>query len=184
MRKNLFLAVTALLFLSGCYPQSPEELDRLMKEDPAFRQTIEARDRARAGIRLIKNDLLARKRALDIQIGKLRDEYDAYAKGQYKKIEQYRAAILAAHQAMQREAELLSASADSKEKELSSYQKTLADFNKVLREGKGITFTKEEKKNFEERILLLSEKMRPLTDEIRELKLQLGLKKRKMAFVQ
>ena len=52
----------------------------------------------------------------------------------------------------------------------------------VLREGKGINLSTQEKQKWEERILMLSEKIRPLSEEIQELKLQNRLKKRKIGY--
>ena len=171
------------IFLSGCYAQGPEELDRLTKEDPAFKQMIVARDQARGQNRLIKKDMLAKKQVLDTQIERLRAEYNAYAGLGNKKIEQYRNTILLNANQLKREADAIAVRLEAKQRDLAGYEKTLVDFKKILREGKGIHFSSEERKNFEERILMLSEKIRPLADEIAELKLQLRLKKQKTAYL-
>ena len=70
-----------------------------------------------------------------------------------------------------------------KQVEMAGYEKTLADVRKVLQEGKGLSLSKTERQKWEERILMLSEKVRPLTDEIQELKLQVRLKKQKIQFL-
>jgi hypothetical protein len=54
---------------------------------------------------------------------------------------------------------------------------------KVLHESKGITLSKAERQKWEERVLMLSEKMRPLMDEINDLKLQIRLKKQKVQYL-
>ena len=171
------------LSLGGCWTQSPEELDRLVKEDPAFKQMIVARDQAHQQIRLIKEDLLARKKQIESQAQKMRADYDAVAKTQNKKIEQYRIAIEANRKLLKTQIESESAQLADKESELEGYRKTLGDVKKVLNEGKGISLSKAERQKWEERILMLSEKMRPLTDEIQELKLQIRLKKQKIQYL-
>ena len=171
------------LILAGCAPQSPEELDRLIKEDAAFKQMIVARDQAHVQISLVKQDLLARKTLVDSQVDKLRADYDATAKAANKKIEQLQAAIATNRDLLKHEIDLAAAEVEAKQGELGGYQKTLSDVQKVLHESKGITLSKTERQKWEERILMLSEKMRPLIDEIGELKLQIRLKKQKIQYL-
>ena len=171
------------LVLAGCAPQSPEELDRLIKEDVAFKQMITARDQAHVQISLIKQDLLARKKLADAQVEKLRADYDAAAKAMNKKIEQLQAAIGTNRDLLKREIDLAASEVEAKQGELGGYKKTLSDVQKVLHESKGITLSKAERQKWEERILMLSEKMRPLIDEINELKLQIRLKKQKIQYL-
>ena len=169
--------------MAGCFQESPEELDRLTKEDPAFKQMIQLRDQTRSQIQLIKDDLLNRKKQVDAQVEKLRGEYDATAKAQNKKIELLRAAIEQNHDLLQKNMDMEAASLQSKQEEFGGYQKTLSDVRKVLQESKGISFSKAERQKWEERILMLSEKMRPLSEEIQELKLQIRLKKQKIRYL-
>lgn len=179
----VFFVLSALLLSPGCSTNSPEEMDRLAKEDPAFRQMIIARDQVHAQIHAIKEDLLAKKRVLDSQVEKLRAEYDAYAKTQNAKIEKYLSVIEVDRNLLKRQLGASVAHLESKQTELQGYQKTLADVKKVLRESKGISLSGQEKQKWEERILMLSEKIRPLTDEIQELKLQIRLRKQKIGFL-
>lgn len=182
--KRLFAAVLTSFALTGCLlGESADELDRLVKEDPAFKQMIAARDEARHQIQIIKQDLLSKKKTADEQIGKLRAEYDAYSKTQSKKVEQYHAAIEVSRNQLKHEVELAGASLEEKTAELAGYQKTLADVKKVLTEGKGLSLSKTERQKWEERILLLSEKMRPLTEEIQDLRLKIRLKKQKIGYL-
>ncbi len=182
MKKNaLFFA--ALLTLSGCAFDGPEELSRLTKEDPEFRQMIVSRDQTNAQIKRIKEDLLSKKRAVDAQVEKFRKDYDVYAKDQNIKIEKMRAGVEADRNTLKQSIEAAAAEIAAKEKELRSYQKTLEDVKGVLREGKGIGLSAQEKQKWEERVLMLSEKIRPLSEEIQELKLQSRLKKRKIGFL-
>ena len=183
MKKCPVLFLLAPFFLTGCLQESPEELARLIKEDAAFKQMIVARDQAHSQIRLIKQDLLNRKQQLDGQLEKLRADYDATAKQQNKKIEQYRASIDQNRERLKREIDQESASMDAKQTEMEGYRKTLGDVKKVLSEAKGITISKAERQKWEERILMLTEKMRPLADEIQELRLQVRLKKQKSQYL-
>ncbi|MBI3251762.1 MAG: hypothetical protein HYZ52_00360 [Candidatus Omnitrophica bacterium] len=180
MKKILCLA---FLLLSGCSPYGPEELDRLTKEDPQFRQMILARDRAHAEMRLVKDDLLVRKRAMDAQIEKLRGEYDAIAKTQNLRIEKLEQTMEANRTFLKRQMEAADLALETKGRELDGLEKTLADVKKVLHESKGITLSAQEKQKWEERILLLSEKIRPIVEEIRDLKIQNRLRKRKISFL-
>lgn len=182
MKKYLPLFFISLL-LCGCFQESQDELDRLVKEDPEFRERIAARDQAHRQIQAIKTDLLSRKNIIDNQVKKMRDEYDLYAKAQNRKIDQYRASIEVHRNQLKKEIEIASLSLEEKQEELSGYQKTLQDVKKVLTQSKGITLSKTEKQKWEERILMLSEKMRPLTDEIQELRLKIRLKKQKIGFL-
>ena len=177
------LIFSAALVLSGCSPYGPEELDRLAKEDPQFKQMILARDRAHAEARLVKDDLLARKRTMDTQVEKLRSEYDATAKAQNLKIEKLERSIEANRAILKRQIESAEIALEAKSKEIEGYEKTLADVKKVLHESKGITLSAQEKQKWEERVLLLSEKIRPLAEEIQDLKIQIRLKKRKIQFL-
>ena len=154
-----------------------------MKEDPSFKQMIVARDQMHAQMRLIKEDLLARKEALDSQVDKLRAEYDATAKLQNQKIEKYHVVIDANRSLMKKDIEIAAARLASKQTEVDGYNKTLLDIKKVLKESKGITFSVQDKQRWEEKILLLSEKIRPLNDEVEDLNLQIRLKKRKISFL-
>ena len=170
--------------MAGClFQENPEELDRLTKEDPAFKQMIAARDQARGQIRLIKEDLLNKKQALDAEVEKLRGAYDAHAKAQNKKIDQFRGLIDGHRTLLKQQLEQEGARLEEKRIEMAGYEKTLSDVRKVLNEGKGISLSKGERQKWEERILMLSEKIRPLTDEIQDLKLQIRLKKQKMQFL-
>jgi chromosome segregation ATPase len=182
MKKTLPFFLFALS-IAGCASYGPEELDRLTKEDPQFRQMIAGRDKAHAEIRAIKNDLLSKKRIIDAQVEKLRRDYDVYSKAQNEKIEQYRGSVQASQSLMKREVEAMSAKLQARETELEGYQKTLADVQKVIKESKGFNLSEAERQRWEERVLLLSEKIRPLLDEIQELKLQIRLKKQKMYFL-
>ena len=184
MKKRTIFFPLFCIFLSGClFQESPEELDRLIKEDPGFKQMILARDQVRSQIRLIREELLNKKKTLDAQVEKLRTEYDAYAKAQNKKIEQFRAMIETNRNLLKRQLEQNGAHMEEKQSELAGYEKTLSDVRKVLQEGKGISLSKAERQKWEERILMLSEKIRPLTEEIQELKLQIRLKKQKIQFL-
>ncbi len=181
MRRSFI--ILAALGLTGCLGDSPEELDRLVKEDSAFKTMIVARDEAQHQVQIIKRDLLSKKKTVDAQVGKLRGEYDAYAKAQSAKIAQYRQSIEANRDQIKKELELAGASLEAKTAELSGYQRTLTDVKKVLTEGKGLSLSKSERQKWEERILLLSEKMRPLTEEIQDLRLKIRLKRQKMGYL-
>ncbi|MBI4352585.1 MAG: hypothetical protein HY593_01540 [Candidatus Omnitrophica bacterium] len=178
---SLFLVF--LLALAGCSLNAPEELDRLMKEDAGFKRMIGLRNESYSQIHLIKQDLLSKKRSLDAQTDKLRREYDGYARAQNEKMEKYRMAIEANRSILKHEWETLTAQLAAKLTELKGYQRTLADVRRVLRESKGIEISSQERQKWEERVLLLSEKIRPLGEEIEELKLQIRLKKRKASFL-
>ena len=180
--KRLSLLLIALL-LPACAFYGPEELDRLMKEDSAFKRMIIQRDQARAGIRAIKDDLLAKKKAMDAQVDKLRREYDLYAKAENQKIEKYERVIDTNRSLVKRDIEAAEASMKTKISELGGYEKTLSDVKKVLKESKGIKLSGEEKQKWQERVMMLTERMRPLSEEIQELKLQTRLKKRKINFL-
>ena len=181
--KKIFPLLFLASVLSGCATQNPEELDRLTKEDPVFKQMIEARDRMRGDTKLIKDDLLLKKRGLDIQVEKLRHDYDAHAKAQNVKIEKYRSALEVYRRALAKDIDDAALSLQRKQDELSGYQKTLQDVRKVMNEGKGINIPAQEKQKWLERILLLNEKMQPLTDEIQDLKLKIRLNKKKTGFL-
>ena len=172
-----------LLTLAGCSSYGPEELERLIKEDPGFKQMIVARDQTRAQVKAIKDELLAKKKVMDQQIEKLRGDYDTYAKIQNLKIEKYQATIEANRNLLQREIETAGAQLAAKETELEGYEKTLTDVKKVMQETRGIKISAPEKEKWEERLLMLSEKIRPLSDEIQELKIQTRLKKQKLSFL-
>ena len=118
-----------------------------------------------------------------MQVEKRRGEYDAYAKIQNKKVEQFRASIEVNRNLLRRQLEQNGAQLEEKQSELAGYEKTLSDVRKVLHEGKGISFSSAERQKWEGRILMLSEKIRPLVDEIQELKLQIRLKKQKIQFL-
>ena len=183
MREN-FLFVFLLLFLAGCDSfNSPEELDRLTKEDPAFKQMILARDQTHAQAAALKADLLGKKKALDTQVERLRGQYDAYAKAQNQKIEKLQSAIESNRELLKRQIESEDTQLGARTTELDGYKKTLEDVKKVLSENKGIRLSAQEKQKWEERVLMLSEKMRPLSEEIQELKLKIRLKKQKVKFL-
>ncbi len=182
-KRHVFFLLSCV-FLPGClFQESPEELDRLVKEDPSFKQMILSRDQAYGQIRLIKEDLLNKKKTLDAQVDKLRSEYDAYAKTQNKKAEQFRNGVEANNNLLKRQLEQNGAHMEEKQSELAGYEKTLSDVRKVLNEGKGLSLSKTERQKWEERILMLSEKIRPLAEDIQELKLQIRLKKQKIRFL-
>ncbi|GEM_PF-996999 len=182
MIKKLFL-VCFFLILTGCNSYGPEELDRLTKEDPAFKQMIITRDQMRTQMHAIKEDMLAKKKVMDAQIDKMHAQYDAMAKLENQQIEKYQAAIDANRAVLKRDIEIAEARLESKRTEFDGYRKTLADVQKVLKESKGITFSDQEKQKWQEKVLLLSEKMRPLKEEIEDLNLQIRLKKRKISFL-
>ena len=182
MRKLFYLFIL-FPFLTGCSAASPEELERLTKEDSVFKQMILQRDQIHAQIAVIKDDLLAKKRSVDAQVDKWRHDYDVYAKNQNLRIEKYQTVIETNRAALKRESEVAAARLESKIVEQDGYQKTLADVKKVLSEGKGITLSAQEKEKWNERIQLLSEKLRPLMDEIQDIKLQMRLKKQKMNYL-
>ena len=182
MTRKHFLFVFSI-FLAGCGSYGPEELDRLTKEDPNFKQMILARDQAHGQMRAIREELLAKKQAMDAQVDQLRAEYDAFAKLQNQKIEKYRTSVDTNRQLLKKDIEIDETRLALKQTELEGYSKTLADVRKVLKESKGITFSTQEKQKWEEKTLLLSEKMRPLKEEIEDLMLQIRLKKRKISFL-
>ncbi|MBI2094558.1 MAG: hypothetical protein HYT89_00105 [Candidatus Omnitrophica bacterium] len=183
MVKKIALFFAVLLAVGGCAFEGPEELGRLVKEDPEFRQMIAARDQVHSQIKLIKDDLLSKKRTIDAQVERLRNDYDVYAKEQNVKIEKMRASVEANRDFLRKEIEIAEARLAARDKEIKSYQKTLGDVKDMLRESKGINLSSQEKQKWEERVLMLSEKIRPLSEEIQELKLQIRLKKRKIGFL-
>ncbi len=173
-----------ILMPLGCnWNQGPEELARLLKEDVNFRQMMGQRDQAHGQISLIKNDLLKKKQVLDAEVERLRTQYDLYAKAQNRKIEQLRGTIEANRIRLKKDVESAESQSQAKQTELEGYQKTLVDVQKVLRESKGITLSAQEKKKWEERILMLNEKIRPLAEEIQDIKLQNRLKKQKIGYL-
>ena len=188
MPKRPFFSISYLLFsiiylLSGCLSNSPEELDRLTKEDAAFKQMIIARDQAHAQIQAIKADLLEKKKATDMQVEKLRQNYDAFSKAQSQTIDKYRATVDANRNLLKHEIEVSEAQMVAKLKELEGYQSTLSDVQRMLGQSKDIKLSNTEKEKWQERVLMLSEKIRPLSEEIQELKLQARLKKQKLTYL-
>ncbi len=179
-------AVSALLValaLAGCSSYGPEELDRLTKEDPEFKQMIAARDRMNTQIRLIKDDLLKRKQAANAEIARRRAEYDTFARAESIKIEKYRAVIDAHRNELKREVETSAARLEAKEAELDRLKKSREEVEKVLSQSGEIALSKPEREKWEERRLLISEKIRPLEDEIAETKAAIRLNKRKISFL-
>ncbi|OGW92019.1 MAG: hypothetical protein A3D28_06370 [Omnitrophica bacterium RIFCSPHIGHO2_02_FULL_63_14] len=172
-----------LLLLAGCSVQRPEEFDRLLKEDPHFAQMISARDQARQEIQALKKDLLAKKKAMDAEIERLRGEYDAYARTQNQKVAKYEAYLSAARSVLRREVDTAEAQLEAKRTELKGYRETLDQVKKMSRGAKGIKITPDEKERWEDRSLLLSEKIRPLEDDIRQLQADIQLKKKKIAYL-
>jgi uncharacterized protein YcfL len=183
MMKRLAATSLALLLLAGCESYGPEELDRLTKEDPNFKQMIAQRDQMQSQIRLIKADLLAKKKSADARVTATRFEYDTYAKTQNDKLSKFRSAIEVNRDALRREIETAEAQLKAKQTELEKCQSTLADMRKVLHESKVINLSAQEKAKWEERILMQSEKVRPLTDDIAELQARIRLNKRKISFL-
>ena len=182
MKKELSVFMITF-FLAGCAANNPEELERLTKEDPNFRQMIATRDKMRSDVKLIKEDLLVKKRAVDAQVEKMRGDYDAYAKSQNIKIEKYKTGLEVYRKALAKDIDQATVSMETKQNELAGYEKTLRDVQKVLHESKGITLSAQEKEKWKERVLLLNEKMRPLSEEIQDLKLKIRLNKRKIGFL-
>ena len=154
-----------------------------MKSDPNFRQMIVSRGHMRGEIRKIKDDLLARKKLMDAQIDKLRAVYDATAKVQNQKIEKYQQNIDTNRNDVKRQGETLQAQLKAKETELAAFQSTLSEIGNVLKGSKSISLTTQEKQRWEERKLMQSEKMRPLAEEIEDLKVQIELAKKKSAYL-
>lgn len=177
------ILLSAAALLSGCATYGPEELERLKKEDPSFAQVIASRDQIHGEIRAIKNDLLSRKRTADAQVDKIRNDYDLYAKAQNEKIEKYRAAIDASRNLLQREIETGTKQLEAKVTELAGYQKTLAEVRKMLRDSRELNLSGKSRQKWEERAMMLSEKMRPLAEEIQDLRSEIRLKKRKIYFI-
>lgn len=176
-------ALVCAAWICGCSPYGPEELDRLVKEDPLFGKMVHSRDEARHQIRSIRQEMLSRKQTLDAEVRRLRDQYDAYVKGQNRKIEQYQQTIDTNRNILQNEVETQSALLEAKETELRNHQRTLSDVQKVLKESQSIRLTDSEKQKWQERVLLLSEKVRPLAEEIEELRAAIRLKKRKIGYL-
>ncbi len=170
------------LSLPSCMPAGPEELDRLTKEDPAFKQMIVSRDEIHYQIQQIKDDLLTKKRSMDAQISNLRNAYDAYAKTQHLKMEKYKTTIEANRNSLHKDIELAEAELEVKERRLGEYNRTQEDIKKIL-SNKSLQMTAKENEKWRERDVLLSEKIRPLTEEIQELRLQIRLKQQKIKFL-
>ena len=183
MRRRFLPTLIFGLMLAGCNMNSPEELDRLTKEDPVFKQMILQRGQAKARAQLIREDLLGRKKTMDAEIDKLRKEYDTYAKAQNLKIEKLRAVVDANRDRLKIDIGAAARQLSEKAVRLDCYQKTLADIQKVLKGGKGTDFTPADKKKWEEQLLILSEKIKPLEEEIQDLKLRIHLKKQKTGFL-
>ncbi len=177
-----FIILLSILFLGGCDAYGPEELDRLTKEDPQFNQMIVQRDQAHRQIDLIKQDLLSRKNAMDAQILKLRQAYDTYAKAQHEKIEQYKIGIEANRRSLQKDIDAAQAQLSLHQIKCDDLEKTQREIQKVL-ENKSIKLTAPEREKWQERYLMYSEKIRPLLDDINELKLEIRLKKQKISFL-
>lgn len=183
-RLKLFALLALPLFLGGCLvTESPEELERLTKEDASFEKMILARNQAHSQIELIKKDLLDHKSALNVQAEKLRAEYDAYSKTQRQKMDQFRSLVDNNRQLLKNQIDAAQTHLDAKQVEAEGYQKTLADVQRMLKESKGIQLSAKERQKWDERTLMLSEKIRPLEDEIRELKLEIRLKNQKIRYL-
>lgn len=181
MRQTIPLLVL-ILAIGGCEAYGPEELDRLTKEDPQFNQMIIQRDQAHKQMDLIKQDLLSRKNAMDAQILKLRQAYDTLAKTQNEKIEQYKTGIETNRRSLQKDVDAATAQLSLHQIKLAEFEKTQKEIQKVL-DNKSIKLPPSEREKWQERYLLQSEKIRPLLDDINELKLEIRLKKQKISYL-
>lgn len=184
MRRLSVLFLAFPLFLSGCLvTESPEELERLTKEDPVFEKMILGRNQVHQQIASIKTDLLNRKKAVDAETMRLRSEYDALSKAQQLKIQNLRGAIENHRRTLKHQIETAEARLEAKQIEVEGYRKTLADVRTMLKNSKGIELSAKERQKWDERILMLTEKIRPIEDEIRELKLEIRLKNQKIRYL-
>jgi hypothetical protein len=184
MRRLFAFFLLVPFFLSGCLlTESPEELERLTKEDPSFEKMILSRNQVHSQISLIKNDLLTRKKAVDAETERLRAAYDAYARAQQQKIGGLRGTIEGYRHALKSQIETAEARLEAKQIEVEGYRKTLGDVRQMLKESKGIELSAKERQKWDERILMLTEKIRPLEDEIRELRLEIRLKNQKIRYL-
>jgi hypothetical protein len=154
-----------------------------VKEDTQFKQMITQRDQVHNQIRFIKDDLINKKAVMDGQIAKLHGDYDFYAKTQNKRIEQYRTMVDVNRLRLRQEIETAEAQIDANQVEVEGYKRTLVDLKNVLKDPKGISFSPQEKRKWEERVLMLYEKIRPLEEQIRELKLQNRLNNQKIGYL-
>lgn len=182
MRKK-FLPILLSFFLAGCLSwSSPEELDRLVKEDPDFRQMITQRDQVHNQVKLIKDDLLAKKRAMDAEVEKMRNTYDAQSKEADQKIEKLEALIAVHRSTLKKELDIAEQESAAKVAELKELMGTYNDIKRVSK-SKGINFTLKDKQVFREHVLELSEKINRLNERVQELRLQIRLKKQKIYFL-
>ena len=177
------LLALCLLLLAGCTSYGPEELDRLTKEDPNFKQMIAERDRMNGEIGVIKGEMLRRKRVMDAEVGRLRAEFDLFAREQNRKVEQYRSVIETSRNVLRRDVETSAARLEAKEAELDRLRASSGEVDKVLKQSKDIKLSSSEREKWEERRLMISEKIRPLEDDILELKASIRLNKRKISFL-
>ncbi len=171
------------MVLAGCSPYGPEELDRLMKEDPDFKLMVATRDQMSQQMRLIKDDLLAKKKGMDAQVGKLRQDYDTFAKSQNVKIEKFKAVSETNRNQLAQEIQTAAARLKDKGQELRRYEEIMKGWKGLLKNSKSTEISSRDKQKWEEDILRLEEKMRPLKEVIEELKIQIRLKKRKLSFL-
>lgn len=184
MRRAFVLLFALPLALGGCLiGESPEELERLTKEDPGFEKMILARNQVHQQIASIKQDLFDRKKALDAETLRMRSAHENYAAAQQQKIEGLRGAIEGYRRTLKSQIETAEARLEAKQIEVEGYRKTLADVQKMLRESKGIELSSKERQKWDERILMLTEKIRPIEDEMRELRLEIRLKNQKVRYL-
>jgi hypothetical protein len=182
--RRAFVLFCIPLVLSGClFTESPEELERLTKEDAAFEKMILARNQVHQQVGVIRQDLLTRKKALDAETNRLRSEYNALEHAQQQKIQALRNTIESNRRALKSQIDTAEARLEAKQIEVEGYRKTLTDVRQMLRESKGIELSKKERQKWDERILMLTEKIRPIEDEMRELRLEIRLKNQKVRYL-
>lgn len=166
----LFICLT-----SGCSVVSDEKKEKVLEQDPHFRQLLEEKKRTDAEIAALKKALKERRAVINSKIDILKKGFRKESEKVASDIKRLESRFDSEKDIIAKEIELVKQDMDSKQHAIKNADKTINELNGLItKEGK-LDISQEEVNRWRQRIRSLEEEKKATGKELRKTEKELGL---------
>ncbi|MEI8175478.1 MAG: hypothetical protein WCG78_01270 [Candidatus Omnitrophota bacterium] len=165
----VFFAAVMLSFMSGCEQMDRQSLDRIARQDPAFRQVLAKKERIDSKAALLSSQFQAEKDKTYAQIRLMQEELNRHKQDVDSKLAVLKRELDPERSQLQEEGQRLASLAAEKRSSLRELEATRRNLSELIRQQKAVNVTTADMTKWQERLSALNAQIDPLKTEIRVL---------------
>lgn len=157
------------IFLSGCEQLDKESINKIIQEDPSFKEVLVKKDELDSKINLLLNQFQEAKAAAYANIRTIQENLDKQKQEMDSKIAAFKKELDPQRIKVRQNIEVLASTISAKKDMLRNLESTKRNLTNLISQQKTLNVPSEDMAKWQERLAALDGQIGPLKGEVREL---------------